>query len=1185
MADGDTFDENDAWTQDDSFSITPNFKGWVYARSVYAGGTTSDYTIKALVVDNTKPTISANYNASAGSITVTVTDSGAGIEAITYQVGSDPLQTIDLEPTTAQPNLTTEHEFTISGLPDGQYDVVIDATDNSGNTANTETVPVDRGGSTVTDATINPTGGDFDLYAPDDVETTITWNDAGSVTDVRAGGTSIGAGSYSVNDIDGSTATLTINQAYLETKPVGSLTLTIVFDQGASATLTIDISDSTPAPVIDATISPESVIYDLAAPGNVSTTITLHSAESVTGVVYGTTPLSTPDAYVVSGSALTIKSNYIDSLGLSDGDTAEFEISFDVGNSATLTVHIENNPALSDNADLSDLTVGGSTVTGFDPSDEEYDVELPYNTLPGSAAALVGATADNAFASVDITQASSFPGSATVEVTAQDGTPKTYTIHFTLAAAPNVPVESITVTGVGGATSVEVGGTLQMLAAVSPGNATNQDVDWSIEGGSGSAAISTSGLLTANATGTVTVRATAQDGSGEYDDKVITITNAAPTGKTLLSITAPNDPPDVVNGVPKTAAALGLPSTVTLVTDSGNVSANVTWNVAASSYNPSTTSVQTFTVGGTVALPSGVINPTGIDLSVTIRVTVSAAQPSNGNGNGGGGGGSSSSGTKVTIQPDKKPDQPVIAGFSATPALDGNGHATATIPQQSVADAIAKAQADAKAQGNTANGIGVSLETQNPAGTNSLGIVLTQPTLELLTDSMVRQFEVDGGLLTLDFNLEALKQIRAQSTGDVTISLTPVTEISDEAKTLVGTRAVYNITLSYIRDDKTVNITSLNNGSVTLSIPYTPGQNEAVGYLFGVYIDGNGQATRIPGSTYDANSGGIILDSSHFSVYGVGYTAPSAKFTDISTHWAKESIDYAVGRGLFSGTTETTFSPDTAMSRGMLVTVLGRLAGADVSGYKTSSFTDVKAGSTFQPYIEWAYKKGVIQGTGNGKFEPDRAVTREEIAVIFANYAKATGYTLPVTREVVTFTDGSSIGSSAKDAVKVMQQAGIMSGKNNGYFDPKGSATRAEVATMLQRYIKLTINPATAQGWALNDAGQYIYYKNAKVLTGWQTIDGVRYYFYSTGILQTGWVKDGNSWRYYSGNKALIGWWNIGSGEAKKIYYFTTDGIMVSGKWLQIDGKWYYFYADGALAVSTKIDGYEVDENGTRKTQ
>ncbi len=171
-----------------------------------------------------------------------------------------------------------------------------------------------------------------------------------------------------------------------------------------------------------------------------------------------------------------------------------------------------------------------------------------------------------------------------------------------------------------------------------------------------------------------------------------------------------------------------------------------------------------------------------------------------------------------------------------------------------------------------------------------------------------------------------------------------------------------------------------------------------------------------------------------------------------------------VGRGLFSGTTDTAFVPDTAMTRGMLVTTLGRLSGADVSNYKTSSFTDVKAESAFLPYIEWAYTKGIIHGIGNEMFAPDRLITREEIALILQNYATATEYTFPVIRETISFADNSSIGSSYRDAVKAMQQAGIMIGDNNNKFNPKAGATRAEAASMLHRYIKLTIAPLNNTG-------------------------------------------------------------------------------------------------------------------------
>ena len=527
------------------------------------------------------------------------------------------------------------------------------------------------------------------------------------------------------------------------------------------------------------------------------------------------------------------------------------------------------------------------------------------------------------------------------------------------------------------------------------------------------------------------------------------------------------------------------------------------------------------------------------DIALYAKWTYSGSGGSSGGNSSGGG--SSDSGTTVIIQPEKMPDQPVMDGFSVIPAVNSSGHATVTVSQKSVADAIAKAQADAKVQGKSANGIAISLTIDLPDTAKSLGIVLPQTTLKSLVDAGVKQLEINGLIISLDLDLEALKEIQKQSTGDITITIKPAQNLSEAAKKLIGTRPVYDVTFSYVRDSKTVNITSLGNGSAILSIPYTPGKNEVVGYLFGVYADASGGATRINDSAYDANSGSLILGTNHFSVYGVGYTAPSEKYTYIATHWARESIDYAVGRGLFSGTIKKTISPNMAMDRGMLVTVLGRLAGADVSGYKTSSFSDVVAGKYYLPYVEWAYKKVIVSGIGNGKFAPERAVTREKIALILQNYAKATGYTLPVTRETITFADNSSISSTYAGAIMAMQQAGIMVGGSGNKFNPKTGVTRAEVAAMLHRYVKLTIDPATAQGWAKNDDGQYLYYKDGKPLTGWQTIDGVKYYFNSTGVLQTGWVKDGSNW--------------------------------------------YYFYTDGSLARSTTIDVYEVDENGVRKSK
>ncbi|WP_198142871.1 S-layer homology domain-containing protein [Syntrophomonas zehnderi] len=585
---------------------------------------------------------------------------------------------------------------------------------------------------------------------------------------------------------------------------------------------------------------------------------------------------------------------------------------------------------------------------------------------------------------------------------------------------------------------------------------------------------------------------------------------------------------------------------------------------------------------GTYAInASGAAVPDGGNYNEIIYVpgTLTISAKSSGGG-GGGSGGTSSGGDTTATTPEKKPDQPVTATASITAAAGQNGAASASIPDKTVTDAITKAQTDAKAQGKTVNGIAVALNVTLPQGTTSFTATLSRNSLNSLVSAGVSSLTLAGSPVDVSFDLKALQEIQKQSSGDISITIAPATGLSKEAKALLGNRPVYSITISYVKDGKNFNIPSLGSGTATLSIPYTPGKNEAVGYLFGVYVDAKGKAQRISGSAYDVNSRSLLIPTGHFSVYGVGYTAPIAKFTDIGNHWGKEAIDYVVGRGLLSGTSETTFAPNTAMTRGMLVTALGRLAGVDVKAYSINSFTDVKADSAFCPYIEWAYSKGIVQGTGNGKFEPDRAITREEIAMIFANYAKSTGYKLPVTREATAYADASSIRSVYKTAVTAMQQAGIMMGGTDNRFNPKSNATRAEVSSMLHRYIRLTIDPATAQGWAKNDAGQYLYYNDGKHLTDWQTIDGVKYFFETSGALKTGWVKDGDNWRYYSGNKASLGWLDT----SNKRYYFTKDG-MVSGKWLELDGKWYYFYADGSLARNTKVDGYEVDKNGVRKTK
>ncbi len=564
------------------------------------------------------------------------------------------------------------------------------------------------------------------------------------------------------------------------------------------------------------------------------------------------------------------------------------------------------------------------------------------------------------------------------------------------------------------------------------------------------------------------------------------------------------------------------------------------------------------------------------------EVKVTANYSSNSSGSSGDSGGSNDfkDDSGITIKPEKAPDLPTTAEIATKAKTGDDKTAKAELSEKTAEKAIRKAKEEAKKKGKEANGIALEINMTIPKGTDKVQMHLSESTLEKMVSGEVKSLTVNGSLVKVVFDKNAIFEIKKQSKGEVSLNVIPVKKLSGEAKNHIGKRPVYDISL---RGGQGQKITDFGNGKATVFLSYKAEKNEAIGGLYAVYVDEKEKASRIEVSAYDVNSGSVIFTTNHLSIYGVGYTAPSEKYDDTKNHWAKDYIDYVAGRGLITGSTENTFSPNEKMTRGMLVTALGRLAGVNGKDYDTNSFSDVQKDSTYRPYIEWAYSKGIVYGIGDGTFAPDKSITREEMAVILERYAKATGYNIPASREASTYADKENIGSEYRTAVTAMQQSGIMMGIDGNKFNPKGTATRAEVSAMLSRYIKLTITPETAQGFVIDDAGKYHCYKDGKAMTGKQTINGMVYFFDESGVLQTGWVKDGNRWRYYDGAKAHKGWLHLKTDGEEKIYYLNKEGLLESGKWVKIDGKWYYFYPDGTLAVNTKIDGYEIDSKGVRK--
>lgn len=190
---------------------------------------------------------------------------------------------------------------------------------------------------------------------------------------------------------------------------------------------------------------------------------------------------------------------------------------------------------------------------------------------------------------------------------------------------------------------------------------------------------------------------------------------------------------------------------------------------------------------------------------------------------------------------------------------------------------------------------------------------------------------------------------------------------------------------------------------------------------------------------------------------GVEYTiADNAKaFSDVSGHWAKDAINFVTARELFGGVGDNLFDPNAPMTRGMFVTVLGRLWGVNAADYTASPFTDVPQSEWYAPYVQWANENGIVRGIGEGEFAPNKQVTRQEMATMLQKFADFTQYALGNTTDTATvFDDQAAIADWAVDAVQSIQMAGIINGKEGNVFDPLGTATRAEVASVLRRYIE-----------------------------------------------------------------------------------------------------------------------------------
>lgn len=317
-------------------------------------------------------------------------------------------------------------------------------------------------------------------------------------------------------------------------------------------------------------------------------------------------------------------------------------------------------------------------------------------------------------------------------------------------------------------------------------------------------------------------------------------------------------------------------------------------------------------------------------------------------------------------------------------------------------------------------------------------------------------------------------------TGDrVLFGDTAVVTVDVASIALLEQRSVaYGTAKNALKLPETVEVTLSNNKKVNLSVHWTCDKydgNTAGDYTFegtllltdGItnpkslkaYVVVKVQPKQDGGNTGGGGSGGGGGGSSGggSSSGGSGNTgnngSSSTPFLDIRTHWAKSAIESAVAKGLFAGTSPTTFHPDQAMNRSMLVTVLYRMEKEPAAEGRGKSFVDVSAGAYYAKAVAWASDKGIVAGYSETQFGPEDTITREQLAVILNRYATYKGYNTSKTADLAAFQDADQISEWARVPVQWANVMKLLNGRTSTTLAPKGSATRAEVAKILVTFL------------------------------------------------------------------------------------------------------------------------------------
>ncbi len=335
-------------------------------------------------------------------------------------------------------------------------------------------------------------------------------------------------------------------------------------------------------------------------------------------------------------------------------------------------------------------------------------------------------------------------------------------------------------------------------------------------------------------------------------------------------------------------------------------------------------------------------------------------------------------------------------------------------------------------------------KVQVEAGENLEFTIKSDYLAEVMYDNKVLYQEEDGSYI--------IRNITKNGTVDVTYY---DTENFDQVFELVSS---YTPTNGAIANGIVILEFNYNNDGETPNGRYTssyyrkykvlPQTRE--GYTFIGWKDANDKIFKV-GDTIDISPNKRIAGGPFIAQWKIKAVS---NFRDVDTDdWFFDNVNYVVDKGLFKGVTDDEFAPNGSLTRGMLVTVLYRYAEAKTT--KKSKFADVDENMYYSSPIAWASEKGIVNGVGDNKFDPEVSITRQDLVTILYRFAKTQKISISKKKDLSSFEDKNEVAEYAKDAIQWAIGSGVMNGRTKDTIAPTGTATRAETAAMMQRLSEL----------------------------------------------------------------------------------------------------------------------------------